>query len=125
MSWKEKVVAITPFIAVITFLLLGFLKDAWHPGWVVFLSIPLSAFIFGDKTWYYGFGLILVLAYLLIGLLASAWHPGWIIFLLYPVFTILVKPNRKSNFWKFLKSKEKKENLNNNKVEDADFKEKE
>ncbi len=122
MSWKEKIVSITPFLSVIAFLLLGFLKDAWHPGWVVFLSIPLSAFIFGEKSLYYGFALILGVTYLLIGLLADGWHPWWIIFLLYPVFTILVKPNKTTNFWSFFQNKERKVN---NKVEDADFEEKE
>jgi hypothetical protein len=38
-------VALSPFIATITFFLLGFFFDAWHPGWLVFLSIPIIAIL--------------------------------------------------------------------------------
>ena len=30
-----------PIIVVIVFLITGFLLDNWHPGWMLFLSIPL------------------------------------------------------------------------------------
>jgi hypothetical protein len=38
-------VALSPFIATISFFLLGFFFDAWHPGWLVFLGIPIVALL--------------------------------------------------------------------------------
>jgi hypothetical protein len=38
-------VALSPFIATITFFLLGFFFDSWHPGWLVFLGIPIIAIL--------------------------------------------------------------------------------
>ncbi len=42
-SWKNKVVAISPFLAVIAFFVVGTQWNAWHPGWLVFLIIPVTA----------------------------------------------------------------------------------
>ena len=36
-----KINGITPFVCTIVFLILGFYKGLWHPGWIVFLLIPL------------------------------------------------------------------------------------
>lgn len=32
-------------LCVLVFLVLGFLFGAWHPGWIVFLTIPLYYWI--------------------------------------------------------------------------------
>ena len=37
---KGKIIAITPLVALATFLLIGFLADTWHPTWLVFLACP-------------------------------------------------------------------------------------
>ena len=34
---------IAAILSVITFLLLGFLGNWWHPGWIVFFLIPITA----------------------------------------------------------------------------------
>lgn len=36
MTLKRKIIAATPIICVIIFLLLGFVFGLWHPGWVCF-----------------------------------------------------------------------------------------
>jgi len=39
-----------PILATIIYFVLGFVWDAWHPGWLVFLTIPIWAFFVGkDK----------------------------------------------------------------------------
>ena len=45
---KYKIIAATPLFCLILFLILGFADDfgfsskpLWHPGWIVFLTIPL------------------------------------------------------------------------------------
>ena len=41
----EKFIALSPFISFIIFIVLGLTKNLWHPGWLVFLLIPVSAII--------------------------------------------------------------------------------
>lgn len=41
MEIRAKIIAATPLITVIIYLLLGFCTDAWHPGWIIFLTIPV------------------------------------------------------------------------------------
>lgn len=38
-------------IVVIVYLVLGFLIDCWHPGWLLFLSIPLYYYIQHNFQW--------------------------------------------------------------------------
>ena len=37
----HRIAPVYPVIVTIIFLLLGFLLDLWHPGWMVFLTIPV------------------------------------------------------------------------------------
>ena len=46
MNWRKKIVAITPFVSLIAFILLAYF-DLAHPGWLVFLLIPLAPFLVG------------------------------------------------------------------------------
>ena len=36
---------IVALLSVIAFLIIGFMWDLWHPGWVVFFAIPISQII--------------------------------------------------------------------------------
>jgi len=36
-----------PLVVVIVYLFIGFLLDLWHPGWVLFLTIPFYYWIAG------------------------------------------------------------------------------
>lgn len=40
-----KVTGIIALLCVITYVLLGFLLDLWHPGWIIFLAVPISGVI--------------------------------------------------------------------------------
>jgi transcriptional regulator with XRE-family HTH domain len=40
--FANKVSSIVSILATITFLILGFFYGLWHPGWIVFLLVPLS-----------------------------------------------------------------------------------
>ena len=40
-----KVTGVVSILATVGFLLLGFLGDLWHPGWIIFLAIPISGVI--------------------------------------------------------------------------------
>ena len=39
------VTGIVALFATAGFLLIGFLMDAWHPGWIIFFAIPISSII--------------------------------------------------------------------------------
>lgn len=96
---KKKICEITPFVSLIAFLLLGYLKNLWHPGWLVFLAIPLvplilSLFDHNKKKITAVFTVFVVVVYLSIGLIFHLWHPTWIMFLLIPIVDIIFKNKR-------------------------------
>lgn len=94
MGIRAKIIAATPMITVIIYLLLGFCADAWHPGWIVFLAIPIVPMILGKVTIAGLYPLLVVIAYLLMGFIWDLWHPGWIIFLTIPVVEIFLPKNK-------------------------------
>lgn len=66
-------------IAVAVYLVLGFVFELWHPGWVVFiLAIVFSEFKFKDSKTY--LLPIVLIIYIFIGIMWDLWHPGWIVF---------------------------------------------
>jgi len=91
---SEKVIALSPFVATIIFLILGFGFDLWHPGWMIFLIIPVIAIIMSMgktkedhlTTALSPFGATVI--FLLLGFMFDLWHPGWMIFLIIPVLGI-------------------------------------
>ncbi|WP_025724575.1 hypothetical protein [Acholeplasma granularum] len=98
-NWQKRIVAATPLIALIIFLSVGFLYDAWHPGWTAFLLIPIVPFLVGLKQIRITFPLIVFVAYIALGI-SGYWHPGWIIFLLIPLQNILFPPQTISKYIK-------------------------
>lgn len=91
----KKISAVTPLLSALAFLILGFCFDLWHPGWVVFLLIPLVEIIIsipekGKGKWTSIAFIVSVIGYLLIGFLSAAWHPGWLIFFLIPITAVIV-----------------------------------
>lgn len=97
-SVRGKIVAITPILCTIIYLLLGFYKGLWHPGWVIFLLVPIVPLVIkmfsGSKGCIIGFfSLLITASYIVLGFMFSWWHPGWIIFLLIPIISIIVGGN--------------------------------
>lgn len=90
---KQKIIALTPFLSVIIFMVLGVSFDLWHPGWLVFLMIPITAILFTTRL---KDGIIAlspfvsVVIYMILGFGFQLWHPGWLIFFLIPVTAILL-----------------------------------
>lgn len=91
----EKIIAASPLLATIIFLVLGFTVDAWHPGWLVFLLIPLSGIIFTP----YRKGKIVsaspfisVIIFILIGTyVPHGYSYAWIIFFMIPLAGIFTR----------------------------------
>jgi hypothetical protein len=101
MKIREKIVAITPFICLIAFVLIGYYTGKWHPAWTVFILIPLMPFLVGLQKIRITYPLFILIVYIVLGIIFKDkwWHPGWVIFLTIPVYYILF-----GNF----KNKEKK-----------------
>ncbi len=79
----NKVVALMPFLATIIFFTLGVVWQAWQPGWIVFLLIPLSGFLSRKRINWFGIGFTIILAtFVLVGTFYNAWAPAWSLFLL-------------------------------------------
>lgn len=95
---KTKIIAVMPFISILTFFILGFYADLWHPGWMVFLAIPMTAILLQTRL---KEGLVAlmpflsVIIFLILGWGFGLWHPGWLIFLSIPMTAIVLYTNGK------------------------------
>lgn len=84
-------------LAAVAYFILGFLLHLWHPGWLVFLSIPLTAVILDLVTKrkntpdaVVGFVAILAsVTFLVLGFFLHIWHIAWVVFLLIPMTAII------------------------------------
>ena len=77
------------------YLVLGFLFGLWHPGWLLFLTIPLF-YMKPTNTLERWFNPVMItLIYLVLGFFFHLWHPGWLIFLAIPAAAILNKAEAK------------------------------
>ena len=83
----NKIIAISPFIAIGLFFYLGFAHGAWNPGWMAFLLIPITAIIIESKgmdRWVALSVFISLISFILLGTYLGLWHPMWALFLLIP-----------------------------------------
>lgn len=98
-SRNNKIVALSPFIALFIFFILGFAYEAWAYSWVAFLLIPVVAIIANTKktgeTIIALTPFIAVIGYGILGFGYDLWHPGWLVFLLVPITAILVEVRQK------------------------------
>lgn len=101
MNWKNKVIAITPFICLIVFAILWIEFDKAHPGWIVFLLIPLMPFILGKKK--LSASTVIIIIYFLVSIITGKWNVTWVILLLIPVVNIIMLPSDGSKVFKFKK----------------------
>ncbi len=77
-------------LCTVVFFCLGCIWGYWHPGWIVFLVIPvwegIVRAIFERSLRRLSVPVITAIVYLILGCCFGLWHPGWIIFLLIPIF---------------------------------------
>ena len=78
-----------PIWVTAAYLVLGFVFGAWHPGWIIFLTIPLFYLPDSQRTpvRLLGNPVMVTIIYLLLGTMCNLWHPGWLIFLLIPLLS--------------------------------------
>ena len=83
-----------PYTILVTgvFLLLGFLKGWWHPGWMLFLTIPIYYPVVSAlrRRKFSALDIIVPVvvtgAYAALGLVYNAWHPLWLMLLAIPAY---------------------------------------
>ena len=80
-------------LAIIIYIVIGFCFDLWHPGWLLFILIPIISSLVDavckrDASLFqypvFAFGI-----FLYAGIVHSLWHPAWVIFLTIPIFYFL------------------------------------
>lgn len=84
-----------PILATIIFLFLGLVFNLWHPGWIVFLAIPLFHFITSPPKRGSGwknlpYPILCTMIFLLIGFLFNGWYYSWLIFLTIPIWAYII-----------------------------------
>lgn len=82
---KQKSDAAYPVVITVLYLILGGCFGLWHPGWLIFLTIPLHYIHFKSLKARLLHPVSIVLIYLVLGFFFHLWHPGWLIFLLIPL----------------------------------------
>jgi len=93
-----------PVLAALVYLSLGFIWDLWHPGWLIFLTIPIYYYTVsliesinndeGKSLWkLLPYPIFCVIIYFILGYLGW-WHPGWLIFLTIPLWSFFVNNDK-------------------------------
>ena len=80
-----------PVVVAIAYLVLGSIFGMWHPGWMIFLTIPLYYLPESElkPVRLLGNPVMITIIYLFLGFFLDAWHPGWLVFLLVPILNSL------------------------------------
>lgn len=81
---RRKGDAMFPLMITALFLFLGVVFHLWHPGWLLFLTIPLRYMHFNSRVEKFTNPVMVTLIYLIMGCFFGLWHPGWLIFLAIP-----------------------------------------
>ena len=81
-------------LILVMYLCIGIFWGAWHPGWLLFLLVPLwHSFVEAVKhrnPYIFAYPVLAALLFLCIGIFWGAWHPGWVVFLTIPVYYPMV-----------------------------------
>jgi len=94
---RQKLNALYPLIITFLYLILGTTLKLWHPGWLLFFTIPL--YYMRPKTQLQKLcnPCMITLIYFVLGIFFHLWHPGWLIFIAIPAAAIIDKAERRSD----------------------------
>lgn len=78
----------------IAYIVIGCVWNAWHPGWLLFLLIPIwyslvHAIVKKDAA-QFAYPVLATLIFLCLGFFCFLWHPGWVVFLTVPLYYAFV-----------------------------------
>ncbi len=81
-------------VITVTYIIIGAVWNAWHPGWLIFLLIPiwhtLIDAIEEKDADEFAYPVLATLIFLCLGFFKFLWHPGWVIFITIPLYYSLV-----------------------------------
>ena len=85
-----------PIIITVIYLVMGFAAELWHPGWIVFLLIPVIdsviTCIIRKSARHFCYPVFITAVFLLLGFtVQGAWGWSWILLLTVPVFYSVVR----------------------------------
>lgn len=92
---RRKWDGIYPIFITFLYLVLGFVFNLWHPGWLVFMTVPLYYMRPKNPLERWLNPVMISLIYLVLGFFFNLWHPGWLIFLAIPAAAIINKVEEK------------------------------
>ncbi len=94
-------------VILIAYLVIGCVWNAWHPGWLLFLLLPiwhsLVEAIEKKNANCFAYPVLATLIFFALGIFWFAWHPGWVVFLTIPLYYSLV------SYFSALRRRRKKE----------------
>lgn len=101
-KWMKVVTSIIPIAITILYIALGGFLNLWHPGWIVFLFIPildsLIEAIYSKKPDAFCYPVLVTAVFLFLGCVYSMWHPWWALYITIPIFySICGAFNKKEN----------------------------
>jgi len=98
--WSSAVNGTAFLLCTIAYLLIGFLCELWHPGWLLFFVPLIVGGIFDcavkKNPSVFPIVLIVVAVYLLLGCAWGLWHPYWALFLIIPAYYCIVEPIKRA-----------------------------
>lgn len=81
-------------IIAIAYIVIGCVYHAWHPGWLLFLLIPIwDSLVEAIRTKnanHFAYPVLVTLIFLCLGIFKFLWHPGWVVYLTIPLYYSLV-----------------------------------
>lgn len=81
-------------IVTIVYLVMGYCRNLWHPGWIIFFLIPvlngLISSIINRRMKDFPYPVAVAAVYLVMGFGWNLWHPGWVVFLTIPMYYGLI-----------------------------------
>jgi hypothetical protein len=93
-SMNRRILAVTPLISLLLFLVSGFYLSNWQLGWTFFLLIPLSWILLTGnmlRRLNEVMPLIALVLFLWLGFGGGLWNPGFLVFLLIPLTNMIVE----------------------------------
>lgn len=81
-------------LIVVSYIVIGCVWNAWHPGWLLFLLIPIwESFVSAvrkRRAEAFAYPVLVTLIFLCLGIFFGLWHPGWAVFITIPLYYSLV-----------------------------------
>ncbi|MBR6506143.1 MAG: helix-turn-helix transcriptional regulator [Clostridia bacterium] len=79
-----------PVFTTVVFLLWGFLLDAWHISWTVFITIPVYYSVLDcvrtKRLSPFAYPVFITFVYCILGMQWDLWHPCWILYITVPIY---------------------------------------